>query len=173
MFGSKIDFTLHFITIAFIVTFFGSLEVKIYMIFAALNLLLLFVAVGDFLPFLKMVPKFLQSVLGNVFSLLCFIPLFDNLAKHYIEDLKFDAAAIKAAFEKGVDDTGGYHFDTFCQSVCSPSNLEVIMSSKISWLNFWEESLKTLWWDAPPFAWSFALLSILLSAFPFIKKHLS
>jgi hypothetical protein len=173
MFGSKIDFTLHIFTIISIYAFFGLLEVKVYLFFAVLNVLLLFVAVSDFLPFLKLLPKFIQSLFGNALSLILFIPIFDSLAKHYIKDIKFDLGAIQAAVEKGVDDTGGYHFDTFCESVCSPAYLEVILNSKASWLHFWEESLKTLWWDAPPFAWAFAVLSILLSVLPFIKKYFS
>lgn len=36
---------------------------------------------------------------------------------------------------------------------------------------FWNKSLTTLWWDAPPFAWLFFVGSILLSIFLAIKKR--
>lgn len=159
MFGSLTDFVLHGIILVLTYIFFGILEVKVYFSFIVLNFICTTLVVGDYFQLLHFIPKFIQSVLSSLLSLLLFVPLFDVTAKKFIKTNESDLILIKSL----LDNNDTYLSNSFCQLGCSHATLEKIQLTKTYWLHFWEASLTTLYWDAPPFAWFFFGITLLIS----------
>lgn len=118
MFVGVIDLFLHLIAICLTYIFFGSFDAKVYIAFAVIHLLLIWLAFGDFVDFLEKAPLGLVNFITNIISVGIFVPALAEFGESKILKNSKELLNIKDALSKPPTIEGSYYVKNVCE-VCS------------------------------------------------------
>lgn len=162
LFVTKSDVFIHIVVTVLCYAIDSPLAAKIYFIFAAIQLLILYLFVLDYIPILKigMVPEKFINFAGSVISIIISFIIY-HYSVSRVKSLKEIQTTLTDSLKTTPKIANEYYNVEGC-GMCNVSQIKQVLAKTNSDLVWWETSVSTLGLNSVSFSWVFFGLSMLV-----------
>lgn len=159
LFVTKVDLFIHSIIFSLCLLFDSKLSAIVYLIFAIIQLFVLFLSVSEWLGLVKDVEIKYINFAGSIITLFL-TPIIYGASLSMVDSIEEKLCKLNALQQAGPDLPDGSFSSPLC-SLCTTENLDGVIASTKENLDFWAASVNTLGLDSISLSWVFFGLSLL------------